>query len=438
VATPIDRLSALASFEHSGGFLQGQYSQDAIRAILDRLGDPHRDFKSIHVAGTNGKGSVCHMLHAMFIAAGYRTGLYTSPHLERINERIVINGDQIADEALDLRIVEILDAMEGLKAAPTYFDALTAVGFRHFSREKVDIAIVETGLGGRLDSTNVVTPCVSIITDIARDHTAVLGNSLRRIAKEKAGIIKPGVPVVSSNSRASVVGVLEERSRSQGAPLHLLGRDFNVRLTGESAPAHIRLDYSSATHALRDVPVGASGNFQARNAALAIHSAFLAASCDLPVPGEAMRKGLGGLSLPGRLAPLNESPRIVFDPAHNPAAMREVLKSLRNDDRNSRLIVVFSVMRDKDHVRMARMISSKADLVYYFETDDPRGLKIAEIAPVPVSASGTPWNFVRTVDELSLSLRERVRREDVLLFTGSFRLFRMAREISLKLSKYWS
>lgn len=438
MASPVDRLSALASFERSGGFAQGEYSQDAIRTVLDRVGNPHRDFKSIHVAGTNGKGSVCHMLHAIFSAAGCRTGLYTSPHLERINERIVINGMQISDEALDLRIAEILDAFVGPGAAPTYFDALTAICFRHFSREKIDIAIVETGLGGRLDSTNVIAPCVSIITDISLDHTAVLGNSLPGIAKEKAGIIKAGVPVVSSNSRASVVRVLAQRSRELGAPLHLLGRDFHVRTTGESAPAHIRLDYSGTACTLHDVPVAATGDFQAKNAALAIHAAFLAGSCALPVTEEAIRAGLAGLSIPGRMARLNDSPRILFDPAHNPAAMREVLDALGKRTRNSRLIVVFSVMRDKDHIRMARMIASRAHLVFYFESDDPRGLKAAQLDPGLVSATGAPWRFVGSNDELDRSLHECLARDDVLLFTGSFRLFRTAREISLKLSKHWS
>jgi len=192
------------------------YSQDLdhVRAVLELAGNPHAAFQSIHIAGTNGKGSVAHMLNSIFMNSGYRTGLYTSPHLLEINERIKIQDENIPDQVFGGYVDDISASLDSTGIMPTYFDVLTACAFRYFSENHVDIAVIETGLGGRLDSTNVVTPCCSVITGISLDHMDILGNTLEAIAREKAGIIKYKVPVVTANQYPMVLDIIDSASQS--------------------------------------------------------------------------------------------------------------------------------------------------------------------------------------------------------------------------------
>ncbi len=429
------RLAALSSYESTGSFSSRQYTMDAMRALLAHMDNPQAKFKSIHVAGTNGKGSVCHMIHSIFSAAGYKTGLYTSPHLERINERIVINGNAIPDGVLETLASELFRVIDATGAHPSYFDALTIIAFLYFSREGVDVAVVETGLGGRLDSTNVVGPCAAIITDISIDHMAVLGPTLADIAREKAGIIKHGGLVISSNGAGPAREVIERAARDSSARLALLGVDFHARRVEDSAYDFLRFDYESHLHSMRGIDVRAHGFFQAANASLAVKCSLQAAGFGLPIPETSIRKGLAGLDIPGRMALLSRAPLILFDPAHNPAAMDALLHTIARRNPNRRIIAIASFMKDKDYAAMLETLAAFSDALYVLELDDPRGMKRSDPRVRKAVRGARELHEPGSAGELCASLASRPLEGDLLLFTGSFRLFGIAKEISLKLSK---
>jgi dihydrofolate synthase / folylpolyglutamate synthase len=437
MTSALDRLSELSNYEHTGSFASRQYTQDAMRSLLSHLGDPQSHFRSIHVAGTNGKGSVCHMLHSVFSASGCRTGLYTSPHLERINERIVINGAMIPDDAAETLARELFSAIDATGAHPSYFDALTIIAFRHFQNEQVDIAVVETGLGGRLDSTNVILPCMAIITDISIDHKAILGPSLPEIAAEKAGIIKHGIRVVSSNSSGPAREVIENAARESSARLDLLDRDFQARTIDDSGPDFLQFDYEGDEHSITGLKVKTHGLFQARNAAVAVRCLLSADEFGLHVPEASIRKGLGSLEIPGRMALLSRSPLILFDPAHNPAALEAVLGTIARRFPHKKIVAAVSFMKDKDYSGMLRTLATAVDALYCLELDDPRCMKMSDPEALNAAEDARELHALTTSSDLCASLARRSHDGELLLFTGSFRLFKTAKEISLKLSKSW-
>src|SRR5262245_2425150 len=260
----------------------GDLKLDRMRALLHRLGDPHDRLRTVHVAGSKGKGSTCAMLASVLRAAGYRTGLFTSPHLVDVRERIQIDGELIAEGELAALMEEIRPAAEALEAEgqpPTFFEVGTALGFLHFRRQRCDVAVVEVGLGGRFDSTNVLTPLVSVVTSISLDHTAILGDQVEKIAFEKAGIIKAGVPVVSGVTDPAAQEVIRRVAAERGAPLTQLGTDFHYRYEPWSSPDRPWWEWGACpngvqvTTRLREwpvLPVRLAGEHQAANAAVAV------------------------------------------------------------------------------------------------------------------------------------------------------------------------
>jgi dihydrofolate synthase/folylpolyglutamate synthase len=341
--------------------------------LLQAFDRPQDQLKLIHIAGTNGKGSVAAMAASIFSRAGYRVGLYTSPHLVDFRERFQINGRLIPPgETLDL-IREVKERTNP-EEPPTFFELVTAMALIYFAREKVDLAIIEAGLGGRLDATNVIRPRVTAITTLSLEHQEYLGNSLRRIAWEKGGIIKAGIPLVSGVTQPSAREVISRLCREQGAPLFLAGRDFQTRKI-----AGTRFNYAGFGKVYKGLRNKLLGPHQIRNAGLALSLVNL-----WPVEGknlseDSIREGLLQVNWPGRMEVWTERPRMVLDGAHNPAAMKVLAGTLPETLPYKRLLLVIGIMQDKDIAAILAPIVPLADRVFltraeYIRSAEPEKL----------------------------------------------------------------
>ena len=329
---------------------------DTMRTVLASFGDPHRAFPTVHVAGTNGKGSVCAMLAEILAARGLKAGLYTSPHLVRVEERIRVGGRLIpARDFIRLagkvkaRIDRLL-ARGDLEAQPTFFEVLTLIAFLYFREAKVDIAVIETGMGGRFDATNVVIPLVSVITSISRDHQEHLGATLARIAFEKAGIIKPGVPVVCGAESKTAARVVRAQAAERGSPVTDVFSPPR-RLVAGTPGRRPAFRYEIEGSPLRLSP-GLLGAHQARNAAIAAAAALVLDRTWRPIPAAAIARGIARARWEGRLEPVGRRPLVLLDGAHNEAgaaALGAYLEGLRP----RRLVFVFTMMKDKAIGRVA-------------------------------------------------------------------------------------
>lgn len=368
---------------------------ERIQALLKRLGNPQDKFRSIHIAGTNGKGSTAAMIAAILEEAGYRTGLFTSPHLEDFCERIRVDGrlidpEEVLKHARHIREVE--------DEPLTFFELATAIGFLYFAEARIDIAVVETGLGGRLDATNVVLPMLSLITTIGRDHTEHLGESIAEIAFEKAGIIKPGRPVVVGSMPDEAMEVIREQATKKGARF--------VPVVMDLIPPNIRIRLE--------------GSHQRRNANLALGAVdVLNALGEIHVTREAIWRGLGRVEWPGRLETVSEEPWILLDGAHNPDAMRMVREFLEENLGGRRLTVLFGAMRDKES---AKMLAELAPLASEFLLASPQLERAAPAEALQSYLEGFEGE-VRTYASIAEALEEALpllSPEDVLLVTGSF------------------
>ena len=339
-----------------------------IRTLLRSAGQPHRHFRSIHIAGTNGKGSTASYIASIFTEAGYRTALYTSPHLVRFTERIRIDGREITERRLVDYVRQFRPAIEAVNA--TFFEATTCVAFRYFADQDVDIAVIETGLGGRLDATNVLHPLVSVITNIALEHQEYLGNTIRSIAKEKGGIIKPGVPVVTASTDTEVLTVFRRIARNCGAPLFEAAKIVRLDAPGTGHEKDL-LGFTAPHISVRNVQLGLKGEHQRANARLAVavievlrrRRPFRAS---VRLGSRAVKTGLKNVrantGLQGRLQRVGRGGRIVLDVAHNPAGVKVLADALALKPQR-KYVAVMGAMKDKDVVGMLREIGRIARLV---------------------------------------------------------------------------
>ncbi|MBN2311935.1 MAG: bifunctional folylpolyglutamate synthase/dihydrofolate synthase [Candidatus Hydrogenedentes bacterium] len=316
-----------------------KFGLDNIRFLLDAAGQPHTRFPCVHVGGTNGKGSVVAMLHAMARAAGYRVARFTSPHLIRLNERIVVDDACIDDASLDGHLAAIRRDARAMDHAPTYFEAVTAAAFRQFADAHVDLALIEVGMGGRHDATNVILPEVAAITSIDFEHMQYLGDTLGQIASEKAGILKPDVPAVVADLCPEAREVVLARAAELDCPVAVAGRDFSYALTG--GPFAREFAYESASCRLGPVRLGLNASFQGENAAIAVAVAERLSAAFPRIDAAAMESGLRTARWPCRLERVIESPPVIVDVAHNPAGARKLAAELPE------CVVVLAVSADK-------------------------------------------------------------------------------------------
>jgi dihydrofolate synthase/folylpolyglutamate synthase len=398
----IDRLFQLQFFGIKLGL-------NSTRRLLDRLGRPEKGQKFIHLAGTNGKGSVGAMIASILGQAGFRVGFYTSPHLITFRERFVINGRMISRKDV-VRLAERVWAVADDREAPTFFEFVTALALLYFQEQGPDWVVWETGLGGRLDATNVVRPQAAVITNVSLEHTAYLGPTIGHIAREKAGIIKRGVPTITAVQNRVARQIIQETCRIKKSRLIRVGQDVRFR----AAPGG-EFHYYGLSRRLTHLTTNLIGDHQHRNAATA-----LAALEAIPIPGvgEAqIRAGLNRVSWPGRLEVWQQRPLMVLDGAHNPAAAR-VLRRALGGLTYRRLIVVAGVMSDKNQAGVMGPLVSRADTVIftrpdYFRAADPEALAAAFPAP-----RGRTIVAPRVDQAVDLA-RELAAEEDLILITGS-------------------
>ncbi|MBW1896017.1 MAG: bifunctional folylpolyglutamate synthase/dihydrofolate synthase, partial [Deltaproteobacteria bacterium] len=377
-----------------------KFGLDTITRLLRGLENPQNRFPSIHVAGTNGKGSIAAFLSSILDRGGYKVGLYTSPHLIRFNERIQINGRPIPNNDL----AQVLEAVQGIYTQgepPTFFECATAMALYYFAVKKVDWAVVETGMGGRYDATNVVEPEVSIISNISMEHQVYLGNTLAEIAREKAGIIKQGAGVVTGVRQKTPLEVIEAVAKQKGAPLYRLGKEIRIRKVTDEA-----FTYFGINHNWPRVGISLMGDHQRTNAALALGAAELLQEKGLHLPDEAIYEGLEGTSWPGRLEIVSKQPFVLLDGAHNPSAMRKLRKFLENSDVFRRLIMVVGILEDKGWKSMLRELSAVSDRMIITKPHYERAADPYELASFARFLKQEPLVIPNLPDAISRALEE--------------------------------
>lgn len=394
---------------------------ERIRQILDAMGNPHDRFRSIHVAGTNGKGSTASMITSIGSSLGLRIGLHTSPHLVRITERMRIDGAPAPDEWLDSAVDMYRDGI--LAAGASFFEATVALSFLFFAENEVDFAVVEVGMGGRLDATNVLMPEVCVVTRIGLDHTEYLGNTLSEIAREKAGIAKRDRPLVLYPAPDEVVSAVQDVCVHEGAHLHMVEREVHCTNVDVSAT---RVHFSARTEerTYADVEVGLGGAHQVENSMLAIRAAELAWGGRGDID-EAIRNGLATVAsrtlLRGRLEVLNMEPLIVADVAHNPDGLVRVLDALNPliVSRKARLFVLFSVMADKDVSGLARLLARAADGVFHVQLGSARALDAASAVSQLRNSGVSDVRSGNLLEGLEWALGQKASDQDAVLVAGS-------------------
>lgn len=333
-----------------------RFGLDAIGSLLSRMGNPQKAFDSVLIAGTNGKGSTAVMLASILQQAGFNAGLYTSPHLIDVRERIIINGIKISHKDMAALISEIKDAT---REPVTYFECLTAAAFLYFARRKVDIAVLEVGLGGRLDATNICRPLVSVITNIGLEHKAYLGKTLKAIAVEKAGIIKRNGVCVTAAAQKKVIDVFTGVCQQQHARLLRFGIDFKMKIHRDES-----ISYEGQSRGIDRLTVPLRGEHQLSNAALALAAVEILGMKRYRIDDSSIRKGLARTRWAARLEILQNDPLFLLDGAHNPAGIAALCRALKKDFPGRRLVLIFSVLADKDYRRMLRSIAPLACRIF--------------------------------------------------------------------------
>lgn len=410
------------------------FSLERMRRLLARLGNPHQQIRSVHVAGTNGKGSTCAMVARMLQACGYTVGLYVSPHLVDVRERITIDGRMISyADIVDLfKQVAIAEQTIGLKKL-SYFEILTAVALQYFSDQAVDIVVLETGLGGRLDSTNVVTPLVCGITHVSLDHTNILGKDLKQIAVEKAGIFKKDVPVISVNQSEQVDEAFYDMANCVGAPLEFTGKqiDFSFRFeANRELGQHSRVCITTPTSRWEHIPVPLKGEHQAHNCGLALAILDKLKANDFNLPEEQVISGLAQTHLPGRMELVNREPRVVVDGAHNATAMKALIRSLGAHIAYDSLVLIFGCGQDKEYMEILKQVSLGADKVIFTRAKtNPRAMEPEDLMSRFNEFSGKMAQTAPNLIEALQLAGRAVSREDLIIVTGSFYLAGEAKKI---------
>ena len=403
---------------------------ERITRLLETMGAPHRDFRSIHVAGTNGKGSTASLIAAMGTASGLKIGLHTSPHLFHVAERLRVNGRQAPDEWLADAVERIRPQADEIGCS--YFEVTVALSFAYFAEEEVDFAVVEAGMGGRLDATNVLTPELAVITEIALDHTEFLGDSEEAIAREKAGIVKPGVPILTGARRAAV-DVIRAAADEKGAPFHLVAEETHfendiIELRGSC------LTVETPLRTYHDLYVGLAGRHQIGNALTALRAAEIAyheIRADASGVFHGMRhvRDLSGIR--GRLEILRSEPLVIADVAHNPDGIAAAIEHLRDVGRlGGRFEVLFAAMSDKDVPAMARTLAAAGAIVRPVAVDSPRAVPPQELADI-LEVSGVDVADPGTVDDGIRAFLSGAAHTDTLLVTGSHLVVAQLESVSL-------
>jgi len=406
-----------------------------ITALLKHLGNPHQGLRAVHIAGSNGKGSTAAFLTSILRQAGCRVGLYTSPHLIDFTERIRVDEVPVAEDRvarLTDRIREVVGemersgelwadssafppakAMDPQKATITFFEFTTAMAFLHFREARVDVAVLETGMGGRMDATNVIDPLLSLITPISLEHQQYLGKTLLRIAGEKAGIIKPGRPLLTTARQPRVIELFGGKCRELGAPFYAFGKEFRGKQAGPRL-----MDFQGIGHRWDALRLGLAGSHQVLNASLALAAAEILMEEGFAIDEDHVREGLAGAKWPGRLELVGDSPRVLLDGAHNPGATRVLKRALKEEFPCRRLILVLGIMADKEIPKMMADLIPLADLLFLCR---PRMERAASLEILRKNAF--PWKKpTREAADVGTAVEQAMAeagKEDLVVVAGS-------------------
>lgn len=408
------------------GYNHTTFNLARMSRLLKSLGNPHKDLRSVHIAGTKGKGSTAAMLAKMLESCGFKVGLYTSPHIVDLRERITVNGKMIEKRELTAAIAKIAPLSgTSKKDSPTFFEIMTAAAFLHFVEAGVDIAVVETGLGGRLDSTNVLKPDVCGITSISMDHHQQLGRSLPAIAEEKAGIFKSGVPVVTAPQAPEVMDVLRSAADRSGANLRVTGEDIEFSYRFESsrlAGPHTRVCVTTPLSRFEHLQVPLMGEHQAINCGLALGLLDALRGCGFEIDDQDAIDGLAKVELAGRMEMIGEEPRVLVDGAHNASSVGALIRAVGQNIPYDSLVMVFGCGLDKDVDGMLNRLQSGADKIIFTQSGSPKSVPAGELASRYAELNGKMSQVAEDLEEAMSIATRAVSREDLICITGSFYL----------------
>jgi len=454
----LDYLFGRLNYERMGStkYTTKDFKLGRMQELLSLLGDPQSSVATIHIAGTKGKGSTAAMTAEMLSAAGYRTGLFTSPHVTKYEERILIDGHQIEPEQLVGLVAELSQTVEQMdlhpgKMSPTFFELSTALAWMHFKQQKVDFAVMEVGLGGRLDSTNVCEPSATVITNISYDHTALLGNSIEQITREKAGIIKAGIPVISGVTQPEAIAVLENVCDEKQAPLYLLNRDLfwepvdkrtqETPLAGASRVHDEallqKIQVKTPWSVIDEMPVNLLGTHQATNAALAVTLLDYLREQGTQLKSEQMRRGMACLKWPARIEVVQKNPTVIIDTAHNGASIDALVKTLNEYFFQQNRLLIFAATRDKDVREMLESLLPHFSTVILTQyLSNPRRVPVNELFELTQSIQQEAGNRSDVITTSSpadawLRAKEYSTSETLICVTGSFFIAAEMRDLFL-------
>jgi dihydrofolate synthase / folylpolyglutamate synthase len=404
-----------------------KFDLENITVLAERLGRPERAYPSAHIAGTNGKGSTAAFLESILRRGGFKTGLNTSPHLEKINERIRVNGEEITDDAFAEVFTRIqalneeLLAAGKLRAHPTYFECVTAMAFEYFARQRVDFAVFEVGLGGRLDATNIVTPVVSIITRVDFDHENFLGHSLAEIAGEKAGILKQRVPLVLAEQRPEALDVIRARAGELSCPVIETGSAFRVEKEWMEKGCSRAVVTENETGWSMELVPRLPGTFQIQNSLNAVAAARYLQKRGYRISDEAIAQGITEAVWPGRLEKLQSEPDVYLDGAHNPSAARELAAFLAQNLGGRKLWLIFGALRDKAVDEIAGVLFPPAAEVVFTQPSTTRAISVAQLAEI-TSHHAAHFTIVPEPEVALEDALERAAPQDAIVVAGSLYL----------------
>ena len=410
----------LPMFQRSGPVAYKNNLDNTI--LLDNLhGNPHAKFKSVHIAGTNGKGSVSHMLAAILQKAGYKTGLYTSPHLKDFRERIRINGKMISEQFVVDWVEQFRINNKMWKIEPSFFELTVALAFDYFAREKVDVAVVEVGLGGRLDSTNIITPELSIITNIGLDHVALLGDTIEKIAVEKAGIIKPEVPVVVGTTQKETSEIFSETAKRLHSPLFFADKEYRIHyaMLGLDGKQQVAVEKNGKPF-LPDLKMDLTGMYQQKNLPAVLKAVEILKNRDWEIGDKAVREGLSNTialtGLNGRWQIAGANPKIICDTAHNIDGIKQIVEQLTQTP-YKKLHIVFGMVNDKEPDKILQLLPR--DATYYFtKANIPRALDEKALSTKALEF-GLQGESFSSVKEAFISAKKHAGKNDVIFVGGS-------------------
>jgi dihydrofolate synthase/folylpolyglutamate synthase len=404
-----------------------KFDLENISILSERLGRPDRVYPSAHIAGTNGKGSTAAFLESILRCAGFRTGLNTSPHLEKINERIRVNGEEISDDAFAETFMRIQASNEELLAAgrlrahPTYFECVTAMAFEYFARERVEFGVFEVGLGGRLDATNILTPVVSVITRVDFDHENFLGHSLAEIAAEKAGILKWGVPLILAEQRPEAREVILARARELGCRVIATETAYRIEKERmENGCGRARVVESDSGWSIEIAP-RLPGRFQVQNALNAVATARYLQERGYRISDETIARGIAEAVWPGRLEKVQSEPDVYLDGAHNPSAARELAAFWEQNLAGRKIYLVFGALRDKAVDEIAGVLFPLAAEVIFTQPHTTRAISIAQLAEI-TSHHASKFTIIPEPETALEHALERAAPHDVIFVAGSLYL----------------